>query len=195
MQDFLVKAKSKLNKSIPEDFTHKANVEHADKRSYRQAAVLIAITDKPKPSIILTRRPLHMKTHAGEVAFPGGKLESFDVDAKHAALREADEEIGLKQQYVDVLGYLDTYKVGSGFNVCPVVAVVSKGYNLTADPNEVDEIFEVPLDFLMDVNNFQRHSKMWQGKQRHYYVIEYKNYFIWGATADMLKNLHDKLYI
>ncbi len=157
--------------------------------------MLIGVVEKPEPTIILTRRPAHMKTHAGQIAFPGGKIEPSDKNAQAAALRETHEEIGVQASYIDVLGFLDIYKVGTGFNIHPIVAKINTGFTFKADPNEVAEIFEVPLSFLMDKNNFKRHYKYWQGKQHHYYVIEYKNYFIWGATADMLKNLSNRLYI
>ncbi|MBL1240617.1 MAG: CoA pyrophosphatase [OCS116 cluster bacterium] len=198
MQNFLNKAPHILHKNIPKEFDLDQVSDHGDDWpmdgiQFRQAAVLVAVIDQKNPSIILTRRPLHMKKHAGQIAFPGGKLEPSDQDATFAAMREAHEEIGLDPQYVDVLGCLDVYKIGSGYKICPVVAKVNQGFVLKADPNEVAEIFELPLDFLMTEDNYKLESKFWRGKSRQFYVLEYENYFIWGATAGMLKNLADKL--
>ena len=198
MQNFLQKAPQILYKNIPEEFNLDAASKHGDDwamegMKFRQAAVLVAVIDQKIPSIILTRRPLHMKKHAGQIAFPGGKLEPSDQDATHAAMREAHEEIGLEPKFVDVLGCLDIYHIGSGYKICPVVAKVNVGYELKADPNEVDEIFELPLDFLMAEDNYRVESKFWRGKDRQFYVLDYEGYFIWGATAGMLKNLADKL--
>ncbi len=210
MQKLLNSIKQKIHQDVPEDFfvdetaliidgNKYPNLDKASWRfnaaAYRQAAVLIAIVDKPEPSVILTRRPLHMKKHAGQIAFPGGKMEQDDADAKTAAMREAYEEIGLESQYIDILGYLDIYQIGSGFNICPVVAKVSQGFELIGDPNEVDEIFDLPLDFLMSEGNFKIYSKNWNGNIHKFYALEYNDYFIWGATADMLKNFRDKLHI
>lgn len=198
MQNFLHKAPLKLYKNIPEEFELNSVAKNGDDWpmegvEFRQAAVLVAVIDQKNPSVILTRRPLHMKKHAGQIAFPGGKLEPSDKDATHAAMREAEEEIGLDPQFVDVLGCLDIYQIGSGYKICPVVAKVNSGFALKADPNEVDEIFELPLDFLMGADNYKLERKFWRGKYRQYYVLEYEDYFIWGATAGMLKNLADKL--
>ncbi|PCI86005.1 MAG: CoA pyrophosphatase [Hyphomicrobiales bacterium] len=198
MQDFLRKAPHILHKNIPNEFNLDRVAELGDDvqmegMKFRQAAVLVAVIDQDNPSVILTRRPLHMKKHAGQIAFPGGKLEPSDQDATHAALREAHEEIGLEPKFVNVLGCLDVYQIGSGYKICPVVAKVNKGFALKADPNEVDEIFELPLDFLMTADNYKLESKVWQGRMRQFYVLEYEDYFIWGATAGMLKNLADKL--
>ncbi|MGL1919539.1 MAG: CoA pyrophosphatase [Hyphomicrobiales bacterium] len=197
MQNIIAKAQRNLHQNIPEDF--KLNVATKtgddwpmDGITLRQAAVLIGITDKPSPSVILTRRPMHMKKHAGQISLPGGKLEPSDKDATSAALREAQEEIGLHPQFVNVLGCLDVYQIGSGYKICPIVATLDSGYALTADPNEVDEIFEVPLDFLMREDNYKMNSKNWLGKDRRFYVLEYKDYVIWGATAGMLKNLANR---
>lgn len=198
MQNFFTKAQSSLNPKIPDDFSLNVATKTGDDWpmegiQLQQAAVLVGIIDQPNPSVILTRRPMHMKKHAGQISFPGGKLENSDKDANHAALREAHEEIGLHPQFVDVIGCLDVYQIGSGYKICPIVAKVNKGYSLQADPNEVDEIFELPLDFLMVEDNYKLNSKNWLGKDRRYYVLEYEQHVIWGATAGMLKNLADRL--
>lgn len=198
MQNFMQKAAIGLHKHIPDEYNSPALSGHGDdwpmeNIAFRHAAVLVAIIDKKNPSVIFTRRPQHMKKHAGQVSFPGGKLEPHDVDANHTALREAEEEIGLNPKFVNILGCLDIYHIGSGFKICPVVALVKPGFQLTADPNEVDEIFEVPLDFLMAETNIKLHSKLWSGKMRQYYVLKYKQHEIWGATAGMLNNMREKL--
>lgn len=194
MQNFLNKAQSSLHKNIPQEFALNVAAQAGDDwpmegMEFRQAAVLVAVIDQPSPSVILTRRPMHMKKHAGQIAFPGGKLEPNDKDATDAAMREAEEEIGLDPKFVNILGCLDVYQIGSGFKICPVVASVQSGFMLKADPNEVDEIFELPLDFLMAEDNYKIEHKIWQGRKRQFYVLEYEDYFIWGATAGMLKNL------
>lgn len=198
MQNLISNAHTVLHKTIPNDFkldvaTKTGDDWPMDGIELRQAAVLVAIVDQENPTVLLTRRPMHMKKHAGQISFPGGKLEANDKDATDAALREAHEEIGLHRQFVDVLGWLDIYQIGSGYKICPVVGLVNKGYQLAADPNEVDEIFELPLDFLMVEDNYKMNSKNWLGKDRRFYVLEYKDYVIWGATAGMLKNLADRL--
>lgn len=198
MQDIIQKTRSGLYQAIPKEFDqnlpHKVGDDWAmDDIDFRQAAVLVAIIDKPEPSVIFTRRPMHMKKHAGQIAFPGGKMEASDKDATQAAFREAEEEIGLDAKFLDVLGYLDVYHIGSGYKICPVVVKVSSGFELRADPNEVEEIFEVPLDFLMAEQHLKIHNKQWLGRMRQYYAIEYNDYLIWGATAGMLNNMRDKL--
>lgn len=198
MHHFIEKAQAALHADIPQEFDLDTPALVGDDWPmtgivFRQAAVLVAVIDQPNPSVILTRRPMHMNKHAGQIALPGGKLESFDLDAKHAALREAHEEIGLESKFVDILGCLDVYQIGSGFKICPVVGVVKNGYSLQADPNEVDEIFELPLDFLMTDNNYKIITKHFAGRARQCYILEYEDYKIWGATAGMLKNLFDRL--
>lgn len=198
MKKLLDKAQSAFHQNIPKEFNLNVPSRIGDDWpmhdiEFRQAAVLVGIIDQPEPSVILTRRPMHMKKHAGQIALPGGKLEPSDKDATYAALREAHEEIGLQPELVNVLGCLDVYQIGSGYKICPIVGIVDGNHALKADPNEVDEIFELPLDFLMAEDNYKIHSKNWLGKDRQYYVLEYEDYFIWGATAGMLKNLSDRL--
>ncbi len=161
----------------------------------RAAAVLIAVINYEKGArVLLTRRPENMASHPGQVAFPGGKVEKCDDSIVAAALREANEEVGLDPSLVDIVGYLDTYQTGSGFRITPVVGLVPSTYQLELDKREVDEAFEVPLEFLMTVENHQKHSRYWQGKNRAYYAMPYGDKFIWGATAGMLKNFYDRIY-
>ncbi len=161
----------------------------------RAAAVLIAIINHDKGAqVLLTRRPENMTSHPGQVAFPGGKVEKSDDSIEAAALREAHEEVGLDPSVVDIIGYLDTYQTSSGFRITPVVGLVPSSYQLVLDRREVDEAFEVPLQFLMTAENHQKHSRIWQGKNRAYYAMPYGDRFIWGATAGMLKNFYDRIY-
>jgi 8-oxo-dGTP pyrophosphatase MutT (NUDIX family) len=175
-----------LNPEMLEDF---AVMEPA-----RPAAVLVPIIAREELTVLLTQRPDTMSSHAGQIAFPGGKVDAGDADHTAAALREAEEEIGLERQFVETLGYLDMYRTGTGFNVAPVVAIVRPEFTLRLDPREVADAFEVPLSFLMDVANHQKHARPWRGRERHYYAMPYGERFIWGATAGMLRNLQQKLY-
>ena len=160
----------------------------------RPAAVLVPIIERDEVTVLLTQRPGTMRSHAGQISFPGGKIEPDDADAVAAALREAQEEIGLDRQFVEPLGFLDGYRTGTGFNVIPVVALVRPDFQLTLDPNEVSDAFEVPLRFLMDEANHHKHARPWRGRDRHYYAMPYGERYIWGATAGMIKNLHQRLW-
>lgn len=160
----------------------------------RAAAVLVPVIARPELTVLLTERTAHLSTHAGQIAFPGGKVEATDVDVVDTALREAEEEIGLSRVLVEPLGFLDGYRTGTGFLVTPVVGLVKPDFVLALDANEVASTFEVPLAFLMDEVNHKRHSRPWRGRERHYYAMPYDDHYIWGATAGMLKNLHERLY-
>jgi 8-oxo-dGTP pyrophosphatase MutT (NUDIX family) len=142
---------------------------------------------------LLTERAAHLPSHAGQIAFPGGKLEDQDPDPLAAALRESEEEIGLDRNLVEPLGYLDNYRTRTGFHIVPVVGLVKSTFDLKLDPSEVADVFEVPLSFLMSADNHQRHQRVWQGRPRIYYAMPYENRYIWGATAGMIKNLHDRI--
>jgi 8-oxo-dGTP pyrophosphatase MutT (NUDIX family) len=160
----------------------------------RPAAVLVGIVAREELTVLLTQRTSTLPTHAGQIAFPGGKVEPGDDSPVEAALREAAEEIGLDRGFVEPLGFLDGYRTGTGFSVAPVVAIIRPGFELKPDPSEVAEVFEVPLAFLMDEANHQRHTREWRGRDRHYYAMPYGERYIWGATAGMLKNLHQRLF-
>lgn len=160
----------------------------------RPAAVLVPVVARAELTVLLTERTAHLATHAGQIAFPGGKVEPDDPDAVHTALREAEEEIGLTRAHVEPLGFLDGYRTGTGFLVTPVVALVRPEFTLQLDPGEVASAFEVPLAFLMDPGNHKHHAREWRGRQRHYYAMPYGDYYIWGATAGMLRNLQERLY-
>ena len=160
----------------------------------RAAAVLVPVVARSELTVLLTERTAHLPTPAGQIAFPGGKVETTDPDPVEAALREAEEEIGLPRMLVEPLGFLDSYRTGTGFLVTPVVALVKPDFALVLDPGEVAAAFEVPLAFLMNPENHKRHSREWRGRERHYYAMPFGDRYIWGATAGMLKNLHDRLY-
>lgn len=160
----------------------------------RPAAVLFGIVAREELTVLLTQRTHTLPTHAGQIAFPGGKLEADDDGPVGAALRESVEEIGLSPEFVEPLGFLDGYRTGTGFTVAPVVAIIRPGFELKPDPREVDDVFEVPLAFLMDEANHQRHSRDWRGRQRHYYAMPYGERYIWGATAGMIRNMHQRLF-
>lgn len=154
------------------------------------ASVLIPLVARDSGlQLLLTRRTEHLSKHAGQISFPGGRAEAYDADAVDTALREAEEEIGLARRHVDVLGTLPQYLTGTGFCVTPVVALLQPPFALQADAGEVAEVFEVPLDFLMDGQNHQRLSVTLPNGRRAFYAMPYGEYFIWGATAGMLRNL------
>lgn len=168
-------------------------VDPKDRPDLRLAAVLVPIIEhEAGPTVLLTRRADHLNSHSGQVAFPGGKVEPGETPVE-GALREAEEEVGLHRSFVDVVGFLNPYETGTGFRILPVISFVRPGFSLTSDPGEVAEIFEVPLGFLMNVDNHERHSVFWRGKRRAYYAMPYQGHYIWGATAGMIRNLHDRL--
>jgi 8-oxo-dGTP pyrophosphatase MutT (NUDIX family) len=160
----------------------------------RPAAVLVPIMLRERLTVLLTQRSQDMPSHPGQISFPGGKVEPGDADALHCALREANEEIGLTADHVEHLGYLDSYRTGTGFLITPAVGLVLPGFTMTLAEREVAEVFEVPLAFLMDEANHQKAEREWRGRQRHFYAMPYEGRYIWGATAGMLKNMHQRLF-
>jgi len=158
------------------------------------AAVLVPLVDRPEGlTVLLTQRTAHLNDHAGQISFPGGRVEPEDPDHQYAALREAEEEVGLPPDRVDVIGTLDYYIVRSGYRVTPIVGFVNPPFEVRADPFEVAEVFEVPLSFVLDTDNHVLESRTDQGVERTFYVLPYENRYIWGATAGMLVNLSDVL--
>lgn len=163
------------------------------------ASVLIPLVMREQLTVLLTQRTAHLKSHAGQISFPGGRSEPTDRDAVHTALREADEEIALPAEQVEVIGQLPTYTTGTGFVVTPVVGLVAPALALRPDPGEVAEAFEVPLAFLMSPANHQRRGFDFGGRQHEFFAMPWRpqgsaepgrEYFIWGATAAMLRNLY-----
>ncbi|MCP9629742.1 CoA pyrophosphatase [Rhodopseudomonas palustris] len=165
----------------------------ADERPIRPAAVLIPVIEHAEPTVLLTMRAAHLNDHAGQISFPGGKIDATDNSPLDAALREAEEEIGLDRSYVEPIGYLDVYGTGFGFRILPTVARVRPGFELTINKGEVDDAFEVPLSFLMNPGNHQLHSKEFRGAQRSYYAMPFAERYIWGATAGILRVLYERI--
>ncbi len=162
----------------------------------RPAAVLCGLVERDGGlHVVLTRRAAHLNQHAGQIAFPGGKVDELDPSPLATALREASEEIGLGEDRVEIIGRLDPYQTSTGFRVTPFVGVIDPHWRALPDPDEVEEVFETPLDFLMDPANRVRHHHDRQGTRRHYYAMPWGEYYIWGATAGMLKGLSDRLAV
>jgi 8-oxo-dGTP pyrophosphatase MutT (NUDIX family) len=161
------------------------------------AAVLVPLVQRDEGlTVLLTQRTAHLANHAGQISFPGGSVEATDADCVAAALRETEEEIGLAPETFDILGRLDDYTTFSGFNITPVVGLARPPLAFAIDPFEVEEVFEVPLDFVLDPRNQQRHSReALPGQRRYFYAIPYGRHYIWGATAGMLVNFSEILGI
>jgi 8-oxo-dGTP pyrophosphatase MutT (NUDIX family) len=158
------------------------------------AAVLFPIVQRGSgETVLLTQRTAHLRDHAGQISFPGGRVEADDPSPLHTALRETEEEIGLAREHVEILGFLPEYHTGTGFRVTPVVALLTPPFELAPDPFEVAEVFEVPLAFLLDPANHKRHSLHYRGALRHFFAMPYGDYFIWGATAGMIRSLSERL--
>ncbi len=159
------------------------------------AAVLVPIVLRDELTVLLTQRTDTLKKHPGQISFPGGRVDPTDADAVETALREADEEIGLKAGHIEPIGFLDGYRTGTGFHITPVVALIKPGFDLQLAADEVADTFEVPLAFLLNPSNHQTHSREWRGRTRSYWAMPYGERYIWGATAGMLKNLANRLMI
>lgn len=162
----------------------------------RAASVLMPLVDRAEGiSVLLTQRTDHLPDHAGQISFPGGSRETHDADDIETALRETEEEVGIDRAYVDVIGKLDLYQTGTGFDVTPVVGVVSSEFTLKIDEREVAEAFEVPLAFVLDPANRETHTREFRGNKFTYFAITHDGHYIWGATAAMLVNLSNTLII
>jgi 8-oxo-dGTP pyrophosphatase MutT (NUDIX family) len=158
------------------------------------AAVLVPIVERQGGlTILLTQRTDHLSAHAGQISFPGGRMEDIDGSVEDAALRETEEEVGLHRQHIELCGHLDLYVTRTGFEVTPVVGIVTPPFAIKPDPFEVAEVFEVPLSFIIDPKNHQKQSRLYKGIERKFYVLPYEDRYIWGATAGMLVNLSEVL--
>jgi 8-oxo-dGTP pyrophosphatase MutT (NUDIX family) len=207
IDNFFDRARSRLTLEVPRSLTDPTaegargdldlNPEvwlRAGVNATRPAAVLVPIIDRGEPTVLLTLRTAVLASHAGQVAFPGGKIDPADKSPVAAALREASEETGLAPTLVEPIGYLDLYLTFSGFRILPTVARVKPDFTLVLNPQEVTEAFEVPLKFLMTPANHQRKTRDWNGFERDYYAIPYQNRYIWGITAGILRNLYERVY-
>jgi 8-oxo-dGTP pyrophosphatase MutT (NUDIX family) len=205
--DFFARARARLNLDVPAGITDEtiipARGDHdldpmtvaiAKVRPIRPAAVLVPIVARDEPMVLLTQRTAHLKEHAGQISFPGGKIDPTDATPLAAALREADEEIGLGSDRIEPIGYLDLYLTTFGFRIVPLVARVAPEFSLNLNPDEVDDAFEVPLAFLMTPENHHRKSREWNGLTRHFYEMPFGERYIWGATAGILRNLYERIY-
>ena len=205
--EFFDRARARLSFEIPAGLTDPALIPEsgdqgtdrmlailAREQPIRPAAVLIAVIDHPEPTVLLTQRSAHLNDHAGQISFPGGKIEPTDVSPLDAALRETEEEVGLSREFIDPIGYLDLYGTSFGFRILPTVARVRPGFMLRISPAEVDDAFEVPLAFLMNPANHQLHSKEFRGLERFYYAMPYGERYIWGATAGILRVLYERIF-
>jgi 8-oxo-dGTP pyrophosphatase MutT (NUDIX family) len=157
------------------------------------AAVLLPIVDRKEPTVLFTERSPLLARHAGQVSFPGGRAHAGDISLVETALRETHEETGIERSFVTVAGFLDAYETGTGYAVLPVVGLLSEGFILAPDTNEVVEVFEVPLSFLLDPENRQTNQMEWQGRMRSFCAFRYNGHYIWGATAAMLVNFGERL--
>ena len=207
-RDFFDRARRKLTLEVP-DALHDHSIEafargdidldpqtweQAGVKATRPAAVLIPVVDHAEPGVLLTTRTSDLPSHASQIAFPGGKIDPTDASPLAAALREADEEIGLDHALIEPIGYLDLYLTFSGFRILPVVARVIPNYELRINASEVADAFEVPLAFVMDAANHKKASRDWKGVTRHYYEMPFGERYIWGVTAGILRNLYEKIY-
>jgi 8-oxo-dGTP pyrophosphatase MutT (NUDIX family) len=181
-------------KRSPPAFSVYGDVDSDRAAAVTAAAVLVPIVDRPSGlTVIFTQRTSHLKAHSGQVSFPGGRAEPSDPTPEFTALREAQEEIGLPMERVEVLSRLPEYLTRTGFRVTPVVGLLTPPFELVPDPREVEEVFEVPLAYLLDPANHQRETRELQGRTLGYYVVRYQSRTIWGATAGMLMNLYQQL--
>jgi len=206
--EFFDRARARLRFDIPPGLTDASIVppggdEGTDRmlqivareQPIRPAAVLIPVVDHAQPTVLLTQRAAHLHDHAGQISFPGGKIDPTDASPLDAALREAEEEIGLGREFIEPIGYLDLYATSFGFRILPTVARVRPGFRLRVNEAEVDDAFEVPLAFLMDPANHQRHSREFRGVARWYYAMPFAERYIWGATAGILRVLYERIYL
>jgi 8-oxo-dGTP pyrophosphatase MutT (NUDIX family) len=188
---------ARLSSGLPVDPPPLANdlylsgLAAAPSQSWRPAAVLVPLVKRaPGVTVLLTQRTDDMPSHAGQIAFPGGRRQADDADAVATALRETEEEVGLARQFVEVVGAIDHYRTGTGYEITPIIGMVTPGFTLHADPREVADVFEVPLEHFLDEVNHKIGKRMHNGQERRYYEMPYGERYIWGATAAMLKNLH-----
>ena len=182
------------NKKLSHDYFEKECIDSGISLSLTKASVLVPFLDlNGEINILLTNRSAHLEDHAGQVSFPGGRIDSTDISPVDTATRQSYEEVGIESKNINILGCLDAYQTGTGFRILPVVAFVKEKFTVNINKTEVDELFEVPLEFILDSKNHVLKSGFWNGAVRHYYTINYSDYNIWGATAGMLVNLFERI--
>ena len=207
-EEFFDRARARLRFDIPPGLTDASVVPLtgdqdndlmllaiAQEKPVRPAAVLIPVVARAEPTVLLTQRSAHLNEHAGQIAFPGGKIEATDASPVDAALREAWEEVGLPRDFIEPIGYLDLYGTSFGFRILPTVARVRPGFDLRIDAGEVEDAFEVPLSFLMNPLNHRLGQKEFRGRQRSFYEMPFAERHIWGATAGILRVLYERVYL
>lgn len=206
--EFFARARTRLNFEVPPGLVDPNIIPRtgdsgndrmleivAQEQPVRPAAVLIPVVDHPEPTVLLTQRSPNLSSHAGQISFPGGKIDATDASPLDAALREACEEVGLRREFIDPVGYLDLYGTAFGFRILPTVAKVKPGFTLEINEAEVVDAFEVPLAFLMNPENHQIHTKEFRGMDRSYYAMPFAERYIWGATAGILRVLFERIYL
>jgi 8-oxo-dGTP pyrophosphatase MutT (NUDIX family) len=199
VQDFRMRAEREIGPHHGSDYgDHRLNPELRDmivRDGLRDAAVLIPVVDRrEEATVLLTQRTDKLRSHSGQVAFPGGRIDPADASAEDAALRETFEEIGLAREMIEVIGRMPDYVTGSGYRIVPVLGVVTPPFDLVVNEDEVAAAFEVPLAFLMTAANHNRESRLWKERERFYYTMPYGDRFIWGVTAGIIRTLYERLY-
>lgn len=198
---FFTRAAARLDREPPRADDEMLGDHHlnpeltTDGMTFKEAAVLIPVVSRePEASVLLTQRTPHLSAHAGQIAFPGGKVDADDPSPIAAALREAEEEIGLSPALVEPIGYLSPYLSRTGYRIVPVLGRVNPAHELTINPHEVVDAFEVPLSFLMSAANHRRGSRLFMGKPRNFYEIPFEERYIWGITAGIIRGLYERIY-
>lgn len=205
--EFFARARSRLTFEVPPSLTDASIIPKAGdwdetellaaaakNLPLRAAAVLVPVVAHEEPTVLLTQRSPHLNDHAGQIAFPGGKIDPSDPTPMHAAIREAHEEIGLEPEFIEPIGYSEVYGTPRGFRILPTVARISPGFTLKINHTEVDEVFEVPLAFLMNPANHKLASREFETIKRHFYEMPYGDRYVWGATAGMLRILYERIF-
>ncbi len=199
VEDFRLRAARERVPNAGGDGDHRFNPQHprlTNLHTLRDAAVLIPIVDHgADATVILTKRADSLRSHSGQVAFPGGRIDPEDASPEAAALRETAEEIGIDAAHIELIGRMPDYVAGSGYRIAPVLGIVRPGFELTLNVHEVDAAFEVPLRFLMDPANHHRDSRMWRDQEWFYYDMPYGDRRIWGVTAGIIRTLYERLYL
>jgi 8-oxo-dGTP pyrophosphatase MutT (NUDIX family) len=193
--------RAELEKALHRDTDygdHRLNPDMSDwasQTALRDAAVLVPVVDYgDEASVILTKRTEKLRSHSGQISFPGGRIDPTDTSPEFAAMREAEEEIGLSPDFIEVVGRMPDYVSGSGFRISPILSVVKPGFQLTINEDEVDDAFEVPLSFLMNEANHNRESRVWKERERFFYTMPFGERYIWGITAGIIRVVYERLY-